>query len=251
MLLASACGNPPDEVDGGVDGGRDWSELPDEPQCTEATPVTCRDESTQQLQLKTVINYALVEEEGTTAGEFTTHFDSRAGGLTPNTSYLYVRFTAGGVQPLDLSDEDAFTSMEWDLAVRRFVLRINSGVAGPSCTQVARLPAGATFENTEQVPGELTWRTEEYFTGETCEYVPSTSGIGDPATALSSFWSYSSCLQMTGNVYVLHLRDGRYVKLTVLTYYDYDDQEYCQETGVAGSTAGNVRIRWAFIQGPD
>ena len=33
--------------------------------------------------------------------------------------------------------------------------------------------------------------------------VPDGSGLGSPGTALQSFWKYTMCLQMSGNVYVL------------------------------------------------
>lgn len=222
-----------------------------EPRCT-ATTVPCQDASIQELDLFDVVNDAAITEEGTTSGEFTTLVDARAGGLVANTSYMYGRFTPSGLEKVAISDEAALESLDWDIAVRRYVIRINSGVSGPSCVEAARVPPGPTFETLTRAPGDLVWRTEAYFTEESCEYVPDTSGIGAPGTALASYWEYSSCLQMTNNVFVLHLRDGRYVKLQVLGYYDLPAQAVCDETGTAPipSGSGNVRVRWAFIDGP-
>jgi len=218
----------------------------------DASAVICTDEQTQQLKLYDTVNSGAITEEGTTSGEFTSHIDARAGGLSPTMSFTYASFTGAGLGKLDISDVAAFSSLDWDIAVRRYVVRINSGVGGPSCVEAARVPPGPTFDTFTQVPNNLTWRTEEYFTPDTCEFVPDTSGIGAPGTALSSFWTYESCVEMTGNLYVLHLRDGRYVKLQVLGYYDLDPQAECNDTGSVPqpSGAGNIRIRWAFVAAP-
>jgi hypothetical protein len=104
------------------------------------------------------------------------------------------------------------------------------------------------FEALESAPEDLAYRTEEYFTDD-CDLVPDGSGIGAPGTALASFWSYAGCVAMTGNVYVLDLGDGSAVKLEVLAYYSPEAQEICNETNEVPmpSGAGNVRIRWAFL----
>ncbi len=262
LVLAGCPG--PEVVDGGVDAG---GEDPPGPQCTSPTPVKCFDDSMLKLTLfgndssgQPIINQDTVEEESTVAGEFTTHLDTRAGGLSPTKSYLYLSFTDVGLVRVDLSDEQALDSMEWDIAARRYDVRINAGVSGPSCTQAARLAPGATFESTTQVPEDTVWRTEAYLTeGEpgdggvpACDLLSHPSGLGI-STAISSYWAYQSCVQMTGNIYVLHLRDGKYVKLQVLAYYSPENQEICDDTGSVPSptNAGNLRIRWAYVNGPD
>jgi hypothetical protein len=55
---------------------------------------------------------------------------------------------------------------------------------------------------------------------------------------------------MTGKVYAIHLRNGRYVKLTVDGYYAQQSvQEMCNTSGMVPSPsgAGTMRVRWAFI----
>ena len=50
---------------------------------------------------------------------------------------MYAKFTANGLVKLDtLSDMTALDSMDWDIAFRRYVVRINSGFSGPSCEKV-------------------------------------------------------------------------------------------------------------------
>jgi HmuY protein len=249
VLLLSACGPMVTVADGGaqVDAGTDAG-VTVMPRCTQPTAVSCQDQSIQKLALRQVVSTGVINEEGARPGE-KTYLDGRGGGLMTPESYLYVRFTPQGLVKVDVHDEAALTSMDWDIAFRRFIIRLNAGVSGPSCVVGARTVAGTTFDALTAVPANLSWRTEEYFTGATCEFVADPSGIGGPNAALTSYWSYQSCVQMTGNVYVLHLRDGRFVKFEVLSYYDPAQQQVCNMTGAVPSPSGaaNFRVRWAYL----
>jgi hypothetical protein len=209
--------------------------------------VPCVDDQFARLMLFEAPSTGAVREEGSTPGEFQTFIDATAGGLTTNQSFTYGRFTATGLQKVEIGDEEAFRSLDWDIAFRRYVLRTNGGVGGPGDVRVARTAAGTTFAGLTSVPPELGYRTEAYYT-ESCGYVADV-GIGAPVTALSSFWSYTSCLQMTHNVYVLALQSGRHVKLEVLSYYPPENQALCDTTGQTNqpSGAGQLRIKWAFL----
>ncbi len=227
------------------DGGR-MHEL----RCPEPATPSCTDESVLELHLFADPNDAPIENEPDGEG-FRTHVDATGGGFTPSRAYVYGRFTDEGLVRVDIGDEAAFESTEWDIAFRRFVIRLNSGVSGPSCVTAARTGVGTEYEALTVAPDSLEYRTEEYFTP-TCEFVPDGSGLESPGTALQSFWSYPGCVQMTGNVYIVHLANGRKVKLTVTSYYAPDSQEMCDDTGsvAAGPAngAGNIRFRWAFLE---
>jgi hypothetical protein len=99
------------------------------------------------------------------------------------------------------------------------------------------------------LPEGLEFRSEEYFT-DSCEFINDSSGMG-PGTALASFWSYSACVAMTHNIYIIEttLPKKRHVKLEVTSYYYPDRQKICDETGMVPmpSGAGNMQWRWAFI----
>lgn len=217
------------------------------PAC-ESTGPSCVDSQISELDFLDAPSDGAIVEEGTTPGEFLTWIDATGGGLTPTESYVYARFTDDGLEKLDLGDEDALESPDWDIALRRFIVRINSGVAGPSCVTAARTSSGTTFDALTSIPEGLSYRSEAYYT-ESCELVPDGSGLGSPATALSSFWEYPGCVAMSGNVYVLALASGRHVKLEVVSYYSPDVQAQCESenTITSPSGAGNLRIRWAFL----
>jgi hypothetical protein len=140
--------------------------------------------------------------------------------------------------------------MDWDIAFRRYIMRVNSDDSGPSCVTAARtIPGSTTYEALAAVPPDLKYNKDDYFT-DSCELIPDGSGLpGSPATALSSYWSYPGCVAMTGNVFVLELKDGRHLKLIVDAYYkDLDGQQDCNDMGSAGMSPGaTMRVRWAFL----
>ncbi len=218
------------------------------PTCDPVDPA-CEDQSISQLDFFDTVNPTSIAEEGTTAGEFTSVIDATAGGMNPTESYVYARFTPEGLEKVELSDEDAFGSTGWDIAFRRFIIRLNSGVSGPSCVEGARTAPATTFETLTEAPASLSYHREAYFTEGSCDLVPDGSGLGSPATVLSSFWEYPGCVKMTGNVYVVRLADGRLVKLQVLGYYPPENQEACDTTGTVPvpSGGGRIRVRWAFL----
>lgn len=208
----------------------------------------CTEQSIDELDLLTTASTGEVREESTTAAQFHTYVDARAGGVTANQSYTYAAFTPQGLARVEVDDQAALASMDWDTAFRRYVIRVNSGVSGPSCVSVARAPAGTSFESVTQVDSSWKFRTESYFT-EACQLVEDSSGIGGPATALGSYWTYGGCLAMSGDVFVLHLADGRLVKLQVTSYYEPSAQETCNQTGSAPQPSGSaqLRLKWAFL----
>lgn len=244
-LAACSGGSNSGNKDGGnnQDGGNK--------QCTVHT-VPCSDQSIQQLSFKSTVNNTAMLTNVEAGGVFTTSIDATGGGLTPTESYVYGRFTATGLERVAISDETSLDSNDWDIAFRRFVIRTNGGVSGPGCVTVARTAASTTFDGLTSEPAGLEQRTEEYFSDPTgtCEYVPDGSGLGSPGVALQSFWTYPGCVQMTDNVFILTLNDGKKVKFLVQQYYNTTVQDYCDENGElpgGSSGAGNVIVKWAFL----
>ncbi len=220
--------------------------------CTMPVAPTCTDAQIQDLTLfKTASTKTIASTPtGTT---FASEIDATGGagtGITPRESYVYAKFTDQGLTQVAIGDEAAFNSMEWDLAFRRFIIRLNSGVSGPSCVDAARTAANTDFDTLAAEPAGLDYRTEQYYSS-ACDLVPDGSGLGSPGTALQSFWQYPGCLQMTGNVFVVRLASGRKVKLTVTHYYEQAVQDYCDANDMImmsdASKAAHVGVRWAFL----
>jgi hypothetical protein len=219
--------------------------------CTTPTAVTCTDESIQDLTLYKTVSTRTVMNTPDGNG-WATEIDATAAavGITPKESYVYLKFTDTGLQNVAVSDEAAFNSMDWDIAFRRFLIRLNSGVSGPSCVDGARTGPNTDYDSLATEPAGLTFSTEVYYT-DSCTIIPDGSGLGSPGTVLQSFWMYPGCLQMTGNVFVIRLADGREVKLVVTHYYEPMAQMDCDTTNMVTpaeeSQAAHVGVRWAFL----
>jgi hypothetical protein len=220
--------------------------------CTMPTAPTCTDQQIQDLTLFKTVSTRSVTNTPDGAG-FATEIDATGGagsGITPKESYVYAKFTDTGLMTVPVSDEAAFNSMDWDIAFRRFIIRLNSGVSGPSCVDAARTAPSTDYGTLATVPANLDYRTEAYYTAG-CTIVPDGSGLGSPGTALQSFWMYPGCLQMTGNVFVIRLADGRDVKLVVTHYYEQMAQDDCNTnsmiTVAEQSQAAHVGVRWAYL----
>ena len=216
--------------------------------CPVAQEPPCQDESIEALRLRDVPSDGMILEEGARPGE-TTLVDATAGGLQATESYVYARFGDGSLEKVELSDEEALESQDWHIAFRRYIIRLNSGVSGPSCVRAARLPDGTVFEEVTAVPDGLELFSEAYMT-ESCGLVSDGSGLPNAAaTVLASYWDYPGCVRMTGNVFAVELPDGRAVKLEVLSYYDPERQEECRTTSQVStpSGSGNIRLRWEIL----
>ncbi|AKT36050.1 uncharacterized protein CMC5_001620 [Chondromyces crocatus] len=223
--------------------------------CTEPTEVPCADEVFQALNLQDDITPGLIESQPDGAG-FTSLINAVAGGaMNPNPdSYTYGKFTANGLEKVEISDENAIDSMDWDIAFRRAVIRINSGNSGPSCVTAAPL-AGTSYDDLTALPASLPQGRTDTFYSDACVFQSDGSGQPTaPGTALASFYAYNQtthCLGMSSQVYLLQLADSSYVKLVVTAYYSPDVQAECDAgnplpQGPTGS--GNYQIRWAFLQ---
>jgi HmuY protein len=250
--LSGACGDSSAQG-GAAEGGSPpvGGEGGAEPICTEPTPVPCEDDVILAMNLKTDPATTGITSEADGSG-FLSVIDATAGGAfnADPDSYTYGKFTDAGLEQVDISDEDALSSMDWDISFRRYVGRINSGNSGPSCVTAARLPGTPDYDTLAEAPGDLTFRADTYFT-ESCDLIADGTGLeGSPATALSSYWTYPGCVQMTGNVYVIQLQNGRQLKFTVKQFYNDDAHDQCQSEGSlpAGETgSGTVQVRWAFL----
>jgi hypothetical protein len=217
----------------------------------EAGPVPCEDEVFLNMNLQAEPAPGEITNMAEGAG-WISLIDATAGGpfATDPDSYTYGKFRDAGLEKVAISDEQSLGSSDWDIAFRRYVVRINSGYSGPSCVTAARIPGMGDYDGTTVVPGGLTYREDDYFT-ESCTIIPDGSGLpNSPATALSSYWTYPGCVAMTGNVFVIALADGRQLKLQVTHFYNEAAQEECDTTGMVpmmGNDSGNFRVRWAFL----
>lgn len=217
--------------------------------CEEPTDVPCVDEMILDLSLHDD-KVSDAEVANTTDGaDFLTTVDASAGGMSnaSNNPWVYIKFTADGAVRVDIDDESALESMDWDMALRRFILRLNGGDSGPSCVGAAVMGDGYTYENLTEVPEGITFAMDDYYTDD-CTIVNDSSGLpGSPQVVMGPWWGYESCLTTTGQPFLIQQADGSVLKLRVEAYYGGDGQEECNSTGTTTEEGGYFTFRWAFL----
>ncbi len=183
--------------------------------------------------------------------DFVTTVDATAGGFgqSDQNPWVYVKLAADGATRVDIDDETALESMDWDMALRRFIVRLNGGDSGPSCVGAVSF-IERTYEDLTEVPDGLTFRVDDYYTDD-CTIVNDSSGLpGSPQVVLGPWWEYPGCVATTDVPHLVQLRDGSIVKLLVERYYeDPADQAVCNDTGAAPGDAVSAvfTLRWRFM----
>ncbi len=218
------------------------------PRC-EPHEVWCLDRQTEQLRFQIepatgeIINAPLM------GGAILSTVDARIGGRMPTESYIYARFTPTGLEKIVLTDDQAVTSTDWDIAFQRSIMRLNSGPSGPSCVESTEAPIGSNWDTFQRIPSDTVFRPESYFSKVLCNYA--SDFAQRPSTLLSTYYTLTRCVRMSHVLQLVQLRDGRKLKLEVLSYYDPETQMRCdagEDIGQNVQSAGELRIRWMFLE---
>jgi hypothetical protein len=217
--------------------------------CTEPTEVDCIDEIISDLSLQDdKVNEDDVSTE-TDGDDFVSYVDASAGGYGNETrhAWQYLKFTDTGLEDVNINDEDALESMDWDIAARRFILRLNGGSSGPSCVGAATMGEGYTYENLEEAPDGITYATDDFYSDD-CTMINDSSGLeGSPQTVLAPWWNYESCVETSDQPFLIQLADGRVLKFVVEAYYEGAGQDECNQDGSTMEAGGYFQWRWRFL----
>lgn len=227
---------------GGADGGAEAEAV-----CTEPTDVSCLDALLLDLSLHDNVSRDAVSTT-TDGADFVTVVDASAGGYDQATRnpWVYVKFSAEGAAKVEIDDESALESMDWDLSLRRFMIRMNGGASGPSCVGAATLPE-TPYAEVAAVPDGVNYQMDDFYT-EDCTIINDSSGMpGSPQLALGGWWEYPGCVATTGKAHLVRLADGHVIKMMVETYYG-TGQETCNTRGTPGGDSGIITIRWQMLR---
>lgn len=115
----------------------------------------------------------------------TASIDASSGGVqnAPGESFVYIDLDTAS--KLEISDEDAFENDEWDVALRRTVIRLNSADSGPGSWMVTRIDAGW---DAAAAPGrDAQWSQDDFVTDD-CELV--TEGRETIKTGFGLWYDY-------------------------------------------------------------
>ena len=215
--------------------------------CTEPAELACFDSVILDLSLQDdAVSEGSVEttEEG---DDFVTLVDASAGGFNNATSnpWVYLKFEDSGATKVSIDDETALESMDWDMSLRRFMIRLNGGDSGPSCVSATTL-LEQSYEDLSSAPAGLTYFADAFYTSD-CTLINDSSGLpGSPQLSLGSWWEYPGCVKTTNYPHLIQLADGRIIKLRVEQYYG-SGQDDCNSNGSPGSDSGQIVLRWRYL----
>jgi heme-binding HmuY-like protein len=247
-LALAACGGGSGPTDGGTDLGADVAaDAPPAGACTTPREVPCQDRMILDLALHDDMTSDGIVANVASGGDWVTTVDASAGGMNeaPNHPWTYVRFEDGGAVRVDIDDETALGSMDWDLAARRYVIRTNGGSSGPACVAAAAFPA-LDYAALDTVPADVSWDEDAFYTG-SCVLIDDGSGLsGSPETAMGVWWSYDGCVKTTSTPFLVRVGGGRVIKLVVEAYYEIGQQQ-CNDNSTPGSNGGVYTWRWRFL----
>jgi len=159
--------------------------------------------------------------------------DATAGGSMKYSENPFVYLDLIGRKKVEINDVQAETSSGWDLALKRWQIKINSGDSGPGGVKVARVP-GKTLSEVMMAPAG-TYEADSYFDAK-CVFQPDPlEGLG---TALSDWYDYDSVTSRINpkkEVLVLKRRDGQgHIKVQITSYYK-------------GTTSANYSLTWSYL----
>lgn len=245
-VFAFACSDDEGNGGGDVDAAPDVDAPP--VQNGECSPVFCEDAILQDLSLHddktsagTIVN---TDEEG----HWVSLVDATAGGFLEanNNAYLYMKFTDTGLEKVDIDDDTALYSTEWDIAARRYVLRLNGGTSGSGCVG-ADLRTGETYENLTAVPADVEYTYDDFYEATCAAVVEDGSGLpGSPNVAMTGWWTYPGCVATTMTPAIIRTIDDRVLRLVVEAYYE-TGQDMCNTGGTGGNNSGMLTMRWQFL----
>ncbi len=218
------------------------------PQVCPQTPPTCVDQMILDLSLhgdKVSTGDVTTVQDG---DDFVTTIDATAGGFgnSDQNPWVYVHFGLDGATKVAIDDETALESSDWDMSLRRFIVRLNGGDSGPSCVGAVSFLEG-DYATLNTVPDGLDYLVDDYYTDD-CTIVNDSSGLpGSPQVVLAPWWSYAGCVSTTSVPHLIRLADGHVIKLVVEQYYeDAAAQTQCNNSGSApaGAVSAVFTLRW-------
>jgi hypothetical protein len=149
---------------------------------------------------------------------FTTIVDASAGGGAGQAEepFIYLDLEAeDGAVAVAIDDVASFGSVDWDIALKRFVIRSNSGDSGPADKEVATIQA-EDLRDEDTVPSQLFG--DDDWTSPDCSFQG--DATGGPRTRFSNWYAVQAGrFEPRPVIHLVRLGGGRYAEIDVVTYY--------------------------------
>ena len=164
---------------------------------------------------------------------YTAEIDATAGGSMKYGENPFVYIDLIARNKVEITDVQAETNQGWDLGLKRWQVKLNSGDSGPAGVTVARVPGKNLGEVTMAPAGP--YEADDYLDAK-CVFAA--DPIGGLGTALSDWYDYesgTSRIVPKKEVLVLKRRDGQgHIKVQITSYYK-------------GTTSANYSLSWSYL----
>lgn len=145
--------------------------------------------------------------------------DASAGGTVGYGEKPFVYLDLATGTKVAITDVESYHSTDWDLAIKRYVVRINGGDSGPGGVEAAIVENKTSLDQVTMAPAGASFQTDDWATAD-CQLRE--GPIGEPETAIGMWYAYdvdTSRIVPNEWVILLTLRDGSTRKLRIVTYY--------------------------------
>lgn len=200
-------------------------------------PRACSGALKQTLSLVDAVSGAAVSTLAESDTERTIFIDATAGGIDGQDKNPWVYVALGTGQAVAITDLQAFKSIAWDLAFKRFVVRNNSGDSGPGSGGAIRI-ALPWDKVSRATLGDKALPIEEWFDDDCMLQLDVNHELITSFTGWSEYDEANHVLNAADVVYIVAGGNGLLYKVAILDYYS-------TPTGAHGTTAGRYKVRIA------
>jgi len=218
-------------ADGGdADGGTTEAGVSGGTMCTSA-----RNQLLTPLAKASKGNVAIVSTSGDTK---VVYVDASAGGVNGGASNPRIYVNLDTIKRVDVTDVQAFTSPDWDLALKRTTIYTNSGDAGigiGGAVKLSKAFASVTMADAANV------KPESFFDD---QCTAKTDPIGGPLSAFSDWYDYDQATNIPtpkpNTTFVVRGGTGKLFKVAITSYMG-------EANGMMGSSTGYFLLNVAAL----
>jgi len=174
-----------------------------------------------------------------TGGTKTLFVDATAGDFSTFKNYPWVYINLGTATRVDITDKQSYTSLDWDLAIKRPILHTNSGDAGLGVGGAKWLPGKAFDAVTAADATSL--KIEQWFDADCVLQVDATGSVKTTFDAWYDYDGATSKIAPKAGVFIVRGAKGDLYKLEIQGYYSKPD-------GTVGTVSGNYKLRYAPLK---
>lgn len=160
----------------------------------------------------------------------TAEIDATAGGSAEAGKNPYLYLDLINKKTVQITDVQSLSSGDWDIAFKRWQIKINSGDSGPGSVTTL-YEDGKDLAEVKTAPVGK-YEADHYF-DDKCKV--QLDPIGGLQTAMSDWYDYTMMVKPWKRTYVLKRRDGKgHIKLQIMSYYK-------------GMTSAIYVVNWALL----